>query len=51
VGPSDAVTAMIESCRQGPLFAGVTAVEASDANASELDLRAPGQRFSVLPTA
>jgi acylphosphatase len=51
VGPVDAVGAMIESCAQGPLIARVTAVEATEADVSDLDLRHPGQRFSVLPTA
>jgi acylphosphatase len=51
VGPADAVSAMIESCEQGPLVARVTSVEATEADVSDLDLRHPGQRFSVLPTA
>ena len=51
VGPADAVEAMIEACHQGPLLARVSSLEASDTNASALDLRNPGQRFSVLPTA
>jgi acylphosphatase len=51
VGPLDAVSAMIESCGQGPLIARVTSVEATEADVSQLDLRHPGQRFSVLPTA
>jgi acylphosphatase len=51
VGAADAVNAMIETCHQGPLLARVTEVETSDANAADLDLRHPGQRFSVLPTA
>jgi acylphosphatase len=51
VGPIDAVSAMIESCGQGPLVARVTSVDATEADVSDLDLRHPGQRFSVLPTA
>jgi acylphosphatase len=51
VGPLDAVGAMIEACHQGPLAARVTAVDATDADVSDLDLRHFGQRFSVLPTA
>jgi acylphosphatase len=51
VGPLDAVSAMIESCGQGPQIARVTSVEATEADVSQLDLRHPGQRFSVLPTA
>jgi acylphosphatase len=50
VGPPDAVAAMVEACHQGPLLARVSSVEATDANASDLDLRHQGQRFSVLPT-
>ena len=51
IGAIDAVNAMIESCRQGPLAARVTSVEVTDASNSDLDRRHPGQRFSVLPTA
>lgn len=51
VGPVDVVSAMIESCGQGPLMARVTSVEATEADVSDLDLRHTGQRFSVLPTA
>jgi acylphosphatase len=51
VGPIDPVSAMIESCGQGPLAARVASVEATEADVSDLDLRHPGQRFSVLPTA
>jgi acylphosphatase len=51
VGPADAVSVMIESCGQGPLVARVTSVEATEADVSDLNLRHPGQRFSVLPTA
>jgi acylphosphatase len=50
VGPADAVAAMIDACRQGPLPARVTSVETMDASAADLDLRQSGQRFSVLPT-
>jgi acylphosphatase len=51
IGPNDAVSAMIECCGEGPLVARVTSVEATDADVSDLALRHPGQRFSVLPTA
>jgi acylphosphatase len=51
VGPLDAVGTMIEACHQGPLAARVTAVETTEADVSDLDLRHSGQRFSVLPTA
>jgi acylphosphatase len=50
-GPSETVSAMIEACHQGPLIARVSSVAATDACESDLDLRYPGQRFSVLPTA
>ena len=51
VGAAAAVAAMIETCQQGPLLARVTSVETLDANTADLDLRHPGQPFSVLPTA
>jgi acylphosphatase len=50
-GPNETVSAMIEACHQGPLIARVNSVAAADAGQSDLDLRYPGQRFSVLPTA
>lgn len=49
-GPADAVAAMVERCRRGPSSARVDAVTEHDAGADALELRQPGERFSVLPT-
>ncbi len=44
------VAAMIQSCHRGPTLARVEAVDIQLADADQLDLRRPGERFSVLPT-
>ena len=49
-GPADVVAAMVERCRRGPSSASVDAVTEHDAGADSLNLRRPGERFSVLPT-
>jgi acylphosphatase len=49
-GPADAVAAMVERCRRGPSSARVDAVTEHDASPDALNLRRPGERFSVLPT-
>jgi acylphosphatase len=49
-GTAEAVTEMIASCRQGPPGARVDAVKEEAVQASELNLRSAGERFSVLPT-
>jgi acylphosphatase len=49
-GTADAVAQMIAACRQGPSAARVDTVKQEAASATELNLRAPGERFSVLPT-
>jgi acylphosphatase len=49
-GPAEAVAAMVERCRRGPSSARVDAVAEHDAGADALNLRRPGERFSVLPT-
>jgi acylphosphatase len=49
-GSATDVAAMIDACEQGPLFARVTSVSSEDADTSDLDLRHPAQKFSVLPT-
>ena len=49
-GPADVVADMIASCRRGPSSARVDNVAEEDANADALNLRSPGERFSVLPT-
>jgi acylphosphatase len=49
-GPADVVADMVTSCRRGPSSAGVDAVHEVPAGSDELNLRRPGERFSVLPT-
>jgi acylphosphatase len=49
-GPPDAVSSMIAACRRGPSMARVDAVREESANPDALNLRRPGERFSVLPT-
>jgi acylphosphatase len=50
-GPTAAVAAMIEACRQGPPGARVTAVDVKEAGPEAVARRRPGELFSVLPTA
>ncbi len=49
-GPANVVADMIALCRRGPSAARVDAVEEEPANVDALNLRRPGERFSVLPT-
>jgi acylphosphatase len=49
-GSAGAVTAMITACRRGPSSARVEAVREEAADSGMLNLRSPGERFSVLPT-
>jgi acylphosphatase len=49
-GPADAVTTMIAACRRGPSSARVQALRDEAGNPDLLNLREPGERFSVLPT-
>src|SRR3990170_52421 len=49
-GPAEVVSGMVERCWQGPPSARVDAVTEHDAGADALNLRQPGERFSVLPT-
>lgn len=49
-GPEDAVAALIAKCQHGPGMARVTAINNEPAGEDMLNLRAPGERFSVLPT-
>ena len=49
-GPADVVAAMVERCRRGPSSARVDAVTEHEADPDALNLRRPGERFSVLPT-
>jgi acylphosphatase len=50
-GPAEVVSKMIALCRRGPSSARVDAVEEEGAGPDALNLRRPGERFSVLPTA
>jgi acylphosphatase len=47
-GPAEAVAGMIEACRTGPPSARVERIDEQDASPSDLDLRRPGEGFSVL---
>ena len=49
-GPADIVADMVERCRRGPSSARVDAVTEHEADPDALNLRRPGERFSVLPT-
>lgn len=50
VGPADVVADMIAACQRGPSSARVDAVTEEPAGSDALNLRRPGERFSVLPT-
>ena len=50
-GPAEAVAAMIEACRRGPISAWVDALDQREGSAADLALRRAGEVFSVLPTA
>jgi acylphosphatase len=49
-GPPDAVSEMVARCKRGPSSARVEAVQDEAASPDALNLRRPGERFSVLPT-
>ena len=49
-GPTDVVSDMVVSSRRGPSSARVDAVQEEPADPDALDLRRPGERFSVLRT-
>src|SRR6476646_1443098 len=49
-GPADVVSEVIVSSRRGPSSARVDAVREKPGSADALNLRRPGERFSVLPT-
>ena len=49
-GPEDVVSNMVVSCRRGPSSARVDAIDERPGDADALNLRRPGERFSVLPT-
>jgi acylphosphatase len=50
-GSEIAVADMIEACRRGPFGARVDALDQREGSAADLELRRPGELFSVLPTA
>jgi len=49
-GTAEAVAGMIGACRTGPPNAWVERIDEQDAAPSDLDLRRPGESFSVLGT-
>ena len=49
-GPTEVVSDMVERCRRGPSSARVDSVTEQPAGSDALNLRRPGERFSVLPT-
>ncbi|MBN8961545.1 MAG: acylphosphatase [Rhizobiales bacterium] len=49
-GAENIVADMLAACRRGPSSARVDAVDASPASDEMLNLRAAGERFSLLPT-
>jgi len=49
-GPPDLVSEMVARCHRGPSSARVDAVQDEGASPDALNLRRPGERFSVLPT-
>lgn len=49
-GAEDVIADMLAACRRGPSSARVDAVDASPASDEMLNLRAVGERFSLLPT-
>ena len=50
-GDADAVTAIIEACRRGPMGARVDTLDQRAGTEDDFKLRAPGDLFSVLATA
>jgi len=49
-GPAEIVSEQVARCRRGPSTARVAAVADEPASPDALNLRRPGERFSVLPT-
>lgn len=49
-GAEDVIEDMLTACHRGPSSARVDAVDASPASDEMLNLRAAGERFSLLPT-
>jgi acylphosphatase len=50
-GGPEKVDAVVEVCRRGPYSARVEQIDQRDGTEDELKLRAPGDVFSMLPTA
>jgi len=50
-GALEKVDAVVEACRRGPYSARVERIDQRDGTEDELKLRAPGDVFSMLPTA
>jgi acylphosphatase len=50
-GEREKVDAIVEACRRGPFSARVDAFDHREGSADEFKLRAPGDLFSLLPTA
>ena len=50
-GPAQDLAALLAACRRGPPAARVDDLQQRAADAHLLDLRRPGERFSVLPTS
>ena len=51
MGDEATIAATIEACRKGPFGARVDALHQCEASDADLNLRRPGEAFSVLPTA
>ena len=49
-GPAEVVADMVAQCRRGPSSSRVDAVTEEAGNPDALNLRRPGEQFSVLPT-
>src|ERR1700709_99847 len=49
-GKEEVVTGVVERCRRGPSTARIESVTDEPGNSDALNLRRPGERFSVLPT-
>jgi len=49
-GPENVVSNVVASCRRGPSSARVDAIDERPGDADALNLRRPGERFSMLPT-
>jgi acylphosphatase len=50
-GGREKVDAVVEACRRGPYSARIEQIDQRDGTEDELKLRAPGDVFSMLPTA